>query len=451
MIINRSCRKAKPIFNEEKSFIEKHLPEISLPNDCWITGGDTKYVWLDPYCKTYYIKFKVDNYGNFSIVKDNRELFKNYNRTTVRQVIDNEKDRILKQYNDAVDKTAEFLKSYTNVPYSVSISGGKDSELLMSVWEKALEKAQVKVDWQYVFFNTSNEVAEVYRQIKQISNVKIVNPQESWWQWIIRKNYLLPSITQRSCCSTYKEGQAKKVFDKNCPLVQVTGIRNKESAKRSQYKFYMDYEFDKNLFGSSNLPKAWIKLAPIVEFETIDVWISLLLLNLPINERYKTGSCRVGCLFCPFSNNYEDEIIKEKYPILNKRFKEICRTGYYIRQAPQTLMSEDEFIHGGWKKPEHKITSLVKVKNEKNIKIVAEIMGLSEDMAEKYFISKCECGAKLTPLQIGMYYKTFGRFENQPDNRIPMCKKCFCNATGIDEKEYYRRMLDYKKGGCNLF
>ena len=35
--------KAKPIFNEEKEWIEKHLPEISpLPNDCWISGGVLK-------------------------------------------------------------------------------------------------------------------------------------------------------------------------------------------------------------------------------------------------------------------------------------------------------------------------------------------------------------------------------------------------------------------------
>ena len=32
--------KAKPIFKEEKEWIEKHLPEISpLPDDCWIVGG----------------------------------------------------------------------------------------------------------------------------------------------------------------------------------------------------------------------------------------------------------------------------------------------------------------------------------------------------------------------------------------------------------------------------
>lgn len=366
-------------------------------------------------------------------------------------MVENEKERVLKQYDDAVTQTVDFINSHPDIPYSVSVSGGKDSELLMSVWETALTKIETKIEWQYIFLNSSNEVAEVYRRIKQISNIKIINPKEGWYQWIKRKNYYLPSILQRSCCSVYKEGQVKKVFEKDKPLVQVLGVRNKESTKRSKYVFYMDCEFDKKVFSRSLDPKKWIKIAPIVDFENIDVWITLLVLGLPINKRYKDGSSRVGCLFCPYSSNYEDEIIKEKYPLLYKRFIEICKKSYYSRQVTQTYMSEEEYINGKWKNPTHKISSIIKNKTEKNIKAIAEIMGLSEEMAEKYFISNCKCGRKLTPSQIGMYYKTFGRFENQPDNRSPMCEKCFCEATNMDRKTYYHKMLEYKNSGCNLF
>lgn len=35
--------KAKPIFAEEKKFIESRLPQIApLPDACWIYGGNTK-------------------------------------------------------------------------------------------------------------------------------------------------------------------------------------------------------------------------------------------------------------------------------------------------------------------------------------------------------------------------------------------------------------------------
>lgn len=263
---------------------------------------------------------------------------------------------------------------------------------------------------------------------------------------------MLPSISQRSCCSVYKEGQVKNTFDKNTPFIQVLGVRNKESTKRAKYVFYMDIEFDKQLFGYSNLPPKWSKLAPIVDFETIDVWLALLIFDLPINRRYKYGEARVGCLFCPFSNEYEDEIIRHYYPKAYERFVNIVKIGYKTRSTPQILTSEDEFVHGAWKNPSHKISKIINSgRSDKNIKLVSEIMGLSENMAEKYFRRKCECGDKLTPLQIGMFYKTFGRFENQEDSRIPMCQKCVCQAIGITKQEYYRRILEYKQGGCNLF
>lgn len=68
--IQENRYKAKPIFKEEKEFIESHMPEIaSLPNDCWIVGGSTKTVYLDLYSNKPYIKFKVENSGKFIIQK----------------------------------------------------------------------------------------------------------------------------------------------------------------------------------------------------------------------------------------------------------------------------------------------------------------------------------------------------------------------------------------------
>lgn len=44
--IQKNRYKAKPIFKEEKEFIEEHLPEIApLPDDCWIVGGSTKSIF----------------------------------------------------------------------------------------------------------------------------------------------------------------------------------------------------------------------------------------------------------------------------------------------------------------------------------------------------------------------------------------------------------------------
>lgn len=56
--------------------------------------------------------------------------------------------------------------------------------------------------------------------------------------------------------------------------------------------------------------KKWIKLAPIIDLQNVDVWLLLMIKNLPINQRYLNGSSRVGCVICPYSSSYEDELIK---------------------------------------------------------------------------------------------------------------------------------------------
>ena len=53
--------KAKPIFAEEKKFIESRLPQIApLPDACWIYGGNTKTDWVDLYSSFFFLFLKVD-------------------------------------------------------------------------------------------------------------------------------------------------------------------------------------------------------------------------------------------------------------------------------------------------------------------------------------------------------------------------------------------------------
>lgn len=209
--IQENRYKAKPIFKQEKEFIETHIPEIiPLPDDCWIVGGSTKTVYLDLYSNKPYIKFKVENGGKFIIQKDNRELFKDYVPVTMSETLNRESKRINELYDNCVNRLAEYVSEHPNKIYKISHSGGKDSELTMSVWNDMLKEIKFTPDYEFIFFNTSNETADVYKRIKQIPNIKIINPKIGWRQWIKNKNYIFPSVFRRSCCSTYKEGQATK-------------------------------------------------------------------------------------------------------------------------------------------------------------------------------------------------------------------------------------------------
>ena len=459
MTITRA--KAKPIFKEEKDFVESKL-NLKLPDNCWIDGGGTKFIWLDIYSKIPLLKFKVEMGGKFLLLKDNREKLKDYQQQTISDILKNEKDRLICLLNDAISRTVEYINANPNKFYSISLSGGKDSDLVRYVWKSALKKIKVNVQYEYIFFNTSNEVADVYKHIKQIKNeeesngisFKIINPKVGWREWIKNNKYMFPNIFKRSCCSVYKEGQLKKQYDKNLPLVNVIGVRKYESSKRAKYDFMMDYDWSIANLGSFDLPKNWTKLSPIINFRTIDVWLLLLLLKFPINKRYKIGHSRVGCLICPYSSTYEDELNKIYYSHQYNWFVTAMTQNYINTRVDLLHYSLDEWINGAWKIPTSKYAQLIQSKpTDENIQKYANLKNISFEMAKKFFNNNTcgNCGSKLREQDIAMFYKTYGRKENEVDNRKPLCKKCFCKENNITSQEYTELTYKYFDEGCELF
>lgn len=392
--------------------------------------------------------------GKFELIRDDREKLKDYEPLTISQTIEQEKSRLLGNWEHDVERTANFVSEYRNIPYDISISGGKDSEVLYNLWKEVLTRLDFVPDYEFIFFNTSNEVADVYRYIKARKDIRIINPEVGWYQFLKENNYMLPSTYRRYCCSIYKEGQVKKVFNTSLPRVQVTGMRNKESYKRSKYDFFMDYDFDKKLYGSYNLPKLWSKLCPIIDWTTTDIWLLIIMKDFFINQKYKYGFTRVGCCICPFSNSYDDELLRAYYPKIWDRFTLIAAKNYERYGAAQVMgYSVDEFIHGAWKSARSKdMEFLDKKPTKENIHEYAEYKGLSDEMAAKFWNRECrECGKKAPPVAMSMFYRLYGRKEGEPDNRKPICVGCFCKQNNITRKQFYEMALRFKEEGCTLF
>lgn len=417
-------------------------------------GGGTKLVYLDIYSKKPYIKFKVLDGGKFELITDNRTKLSSYKAKSLEETLELEKDRILNQYENAINRTVEFVNKHPDVPYNISISGGKDSEVLYHLWYEVLNRLDFKPDYEFLFFNTSNEVADVYRYIKAKPEIRIVNPKVGWYQFIKNQNYLLPTLYNRFCCSVYKEGQVRKLFDKKKPRIQVIGMRNKESNKRSDYEFFMPYSTLCRIHGSSNIPKAWSKLCPIIDFTNTDIWLLILLKQMYIQPKYRYGWSRVGCAICPFSNSYEDELTKKYYPHIWNRLVNIVTNCYSLRYSGKANgYSLYEYINGGWKSSTTKDIKYLALKPTKeNVHKFALYKGISDDMARKFWDKYCDkCGKSCSSTEIAMFYKTYGRYENEIDNRNPLCIKCFCSENGITREQYYQDILSYREQGCNLF
>lgn len=324
----------KPIFEEERDFLSELL-KIDIPTECW---RKAHAIYLDMDLKDPIIRFKVDN-GEAMITKDNRSQFENYKQKGFDYHITSNLDNI----SNLVEKSQEFIKNYIlSNPgvhqYVLGYSSGKDSIVNVTMWLETLKKypeIQIFLDkhnikWEIQMANTSNDTPDTYKNIKNtlpaflnrygygvalkgysgldliyekeiysgdcMVDVTILNPEVGFYQWIIEeKDYFVPTVMVRNCCSTYKEGQTDKFYPKDKKVVIVSGVRKYESFKRAKYDYIMDDEFKLKLFKRNNFPKMWIQLAPIVEWYNEDIWLFLLgNPNIPFNPMYRLGFHRVG-------------------------------------------------------------------------------------------------------------------------------------------------------------
>lgn len=95
---------------------------------------------------------------------------------------------------------------------------------------------------------------------------------------------------------------------------------------------------------------------------------------------------------------------------------------------------------------------LLQKQSDENIKLYANLKGLSENMAKKFFNRVCgKCGKPMKENEIAMFFKLFGRYENQVDNRDVLCKKCVCEQLGITKTKYEEKNMEFIEQGCNLF
>lgn len=195
--------------------------------------------------------------------------------------------------------------------FHVAFSGGKDSVVLLELVKKALPKDAFKV----VFGDTGMEFPDTYRLIDLVEKrceqdgiafyraASHLDPHESW------RMFGPPSRTLRWCCTVHKAVpqtlKLREIIGKDDYKGAVfLGVRAHESLKRSKYDFE---EQSKKQQGQkiSN---------PILDWTSAEIWMYLYSKNLPINETYKKGNTRAGCLFCPQGEGKSESFRRMSYP-----------------------------------------------------------------------------------------------------------------------------------------
>lgn len=199
-------------------------------------------------------------------------------------------------------KEYEKFKNKLDI-FHVAFSGGKDSAVLLDLVKKALPKGSFVVifgDTGMEFPDTYEAVAETRKQCEVDGTPFYIarshfDPRDSW------DLFGPPARVLRWCCSVHKSTpqtlKMREITGKDNYIgMDFVGVRAHESLSRSKY----DYEN----FGKKQ--KGQYSFNPILEWTSAEIWLYIFLNHLNINDAYKKGNSRAGCLFCPMGGGASD-------------------------------------------------------------------------------------------------------------------------------------------------
>lgn len=289
------------------------VPEIIIPN-----GYDGKPIMPEPKG----ISLRPIDIG--AMVEANREMLEIIEQSTVKKIL-----AIYTKYKDRLDC------------FHVAFSGGKDSCVLLDLVKKALPKGSFVV----VFGDTGMEFPDTYEVIKKTKQqcaedeipfyiaTSHLTSKESW------KLFGPPSRVLRWCCSVHKSTpqtlKLREVTGKDDYTgLALVGVRAHESATRSAYEYFNDSKKIKGQFSHNS----------ILEWTSAEVWLYIYANNVLINEAYKKGSSRVGCICCPMGGGKSGFVEYENYTDSVSGYIEMIQKSNGRRNA-----NVDEYVKsGGW-------------------------------------------------------------------------------------------------------
>lgn len=227
------------------------------------------------------------------MVKENREMLEIIEQTTVKKIL-----AIYEKYKGKLDL------------FHVAFSGGKDSAVLLDLVKKALPKGSFVV----VFGDTGMEFPDTYdvvdktRQSCEEEKIPFYNakshlePKKSW------ETFGPPSRVLRWCCSVHKSTpqtlKLREITGKdNYKGLAFVGVRAHESASRAEYEYENYGKKQKGQYSHNS----------ILEWTSAEVWLYIYENDILINEAYKKGNSRAGCLFCPMSGGTSDYMRLHNY------------------------------------------------------------------------------------------------------------------------------------------
>jgi len=245
------------------------------------------------------------------------------------------------------EKQGKKVLQTTKVDYFIaSFSGGKDSQVILDLCTRALPPDA----FQVIYSDTGYELPsslQFYEDVQKYYHMKYpsllfrtAKNHESvlnYWDKIGT-----PSDKHRWCCAVMKTGPLYRMLkipgtNKQAKVLSFEGVRAEESTRRSGYE----------RIGRGVKHSTTINARPILRWSLVEIFLYIWKHKLHINSSYRDGMTRVGCLICPFASEWNEMMVKEKYPNNLKPFEE--RLVSFAKAAG--VKDVDNYItQGGWKR-----------------------------------------------------------------------------------------------------
>jgi len=321
----------------------------------------------------------------------------------------------------------EALNKYNDCTPEILTSGGKDSSVTMHLVRKVKESIHA------IGNNTTLDCSDTYKHFKTLSNFKLITPNEGFYQWRERIQFI-PTRFARACCTKFKEGAMMDYLDKDDIYIFFLGMRNEESSARSGYEDYWRNE---------KWTDGWNGCLPIRKWTELEIWLYIMYNNISVNEKYKKGYARVGCaIACPYYTKSTWVLDKYWYPKMYKRWHNILDNDFEQNNKDLIMNCTQSEYHSCWNGG-----TLRKEPTKEVIEQYAERNGLDINIAEKYFNHTCECGKRIKSKEVlAMNMKFHGRNVNKF-----FCKKCLIKELNLSKEEWNNNVERFKQQGCELF
>ena len=297
----------KPVFAEERAFHANHIGAwqmTKLPLELLWIQRKTIYFCGHPYLK---LNAKGELKKKCPAFEDPESVTQPTQLPSLNTMIQANATAIASLKEDSIRFIKDIVSRYPRKKPVVSFSGGKDSTVVSDLVREALGTDDII----HVFGDTTIEYPDTYTYVQQFQErhpqIKFVieKAPHDWFEMC--KAMEPPSQILRWCCSVFKSvplAKAMKSVNGSGGVISFEGIRYSESRAR---------RFSEQIYPSKKIAHQ-VSARPILDWNDLSIWLYSLSLG-ELNDVYRKGLSRAGCLYCPSNSPFTDYLLQYYYPV----------------------------------------------------------------------------------------------------------------------------------------